>query len=157
MGRNETEIFTTGREIMTMAGTYEQLEMDFGHKTTGYSKEWDNHETKYEKLNDLDMYQKSAKATAIYPRDYSIVYPAIGLAGEAGEVANKVKKLLRDGQELTPELKEKIGDEIGDVLWYCAVLADDLDIKFSDIANRNLLKLANRQEKGKLHGAGDDR
>ena len=64
-----------------------QLELDLGHKTTGYSSEWDQ----YSRLDDLDMYQKSAKATAIYPRDYSIVYPAIGLAGEAGEVANKVK------------------------------------------------------------------
>ena len=130
-----------------------QLELDLGHKTTGYSSEWD----KYSRLDDLDMYQKSAKATAIYPKDYSIVYPALGLAGEAGEVGNKVKKLLRDGQELTPELKEKIGDEIGDVLWYCAVLADDLGQSLSEIANRNLLKLANRQEKGTLHGSGDDR
>tara|TARA_B100000902_G_scaffold358056_1_gene372902 strand:+ start:499 stop:912 length:414 start_codon:yes stop_codon:yes gene_type:complete len=130
-----------------------QLELDLGHKTTGYSSEWDQ----YSRLDDLDMYQKSAKATAIYPRDYSIVYPAIGLAGEAGEVANKVKKLLRDGQELTDELKLKIGDEIGDVLWYCAVLADDLGVSMSEIANRNLLKLANRQKLGTIHGSGDDR
>tara|TARA_X000000368_G_C22800640_1_gene610145 strand:- start:188 stop:592 length:405 start_codon:yes stop_codon:yes gene_type:complete len=130
-----------------------QLELDLGHKTTGYSSEWDQ----YSRLDDLDMYQKSAKATAIYPRDYSIVYPAIGLAGEAGEVANKVKKLLRDNQELTDELKQKIGDEIGDVLWYCAVLADDLGVSLSDIANRNLEKLANRQKLGTIHGSGDER
>ena len=130
-----------------------QLELDLGHKTTGYSTEWDQ----YSRLDDLDMYQKSAKATAIYPRDYSIVYPAIGLAGEAGEVANKVKKLIRDNPDMTDDIKEKIGDEIGDVLWYCAVLADDLGQSLSEIANRNLLKLANRQKLGKLHGSGDKR
>ena len=130
-----------------------QLELDLGHKTTGYSSEWDQ----YSRLDDLDMYQKSAKATAIYPRDYSIVYPAIGLAGEAGEVANKVKKLIRDNPDMTDDIKEKIGDEIGDVLWYCAVLADDLGESLSEIANRNLLKLANRQKLGKLHGSGDKR
>jgi NTP pyrophosphatase (non-canonical NTP hydrolase) len=130
-----------------------QLELDLGHKTTGYSSEWDQ----YSRLDDLDMYQKSAKATAIYPRDYSIVYPAIGLAGEAGEVANKVKKLIRDNPDMTDDIKEKIGDEIGDVLWYCAVLADDLGQSLSEIANRNLLKLANRQKLGKLHGSGDKR
>jgi NTP pyrophosphatase (non-canonical NTP hydrolase) len=130
-----------------------QLELDLGHKTTGYSSEWDQ----YSRLDDLDMYQKSAKATAIYPRDYSIVYPAIGLAGEAGEVANKVKKLIRDNPDMTDDIKEKIGDEIGDVLWYCAVLADDLGQSLSEIANRNLEKLANRQKLGKLHGSGDKR
>ena len=130
-----------------------QLELDLGHKTTGYSSEWDQ----YSRLDDLDMYQKSAKATAIYPRDYSIVYPAIGLAGEAGEVANKVKKLIRDNPDMTDDIKEKIGDEIGDVLWYCAVLADDLGQSLSEIANRNLLKLANRQKLGKVHGSGDKR
>ena len=130
-----------------------QLELDLGHKTTGYSSEWDQ----YSRLDDLDMYQKSAKATAIYPRDYSIVYPAIGLAGEAGEVANKVKKLIRDNPDMTDDIKEKIGDEIGDVLWYCAVLADDLGQSLSEIANRNLEKLANRQKLGTLHGSGDKR
>ena len=103
------------------------------------------------------MYQKSAKATAIYPRDYSIVYPAIGLAGEAGEVANKVKKLIRDNPNMSDDIKKSIGDEIGYVLWYCAVLADDLGESLSEIANRNLEKLANRQKLGKLHGSGDKR
>ena len=130
-----------------------QLELDLGHKTTGYSSEWDQ----YSRLDDLDMYQKSAKATAIYPRDYSIVYPAIGLAGEAGEVANKVKKLIRDNPDMTDDIKEKIGDEIGDVLWYCAVLADDLGQSLSEIANRNLIKLENRQKLSKLHGSADKR
>ena len=130
-----------------------QLELDLGHKTTGYSSEWDQ----YSRLDDLDMYQKSAKATAIYPRDYSIVYPAIGLAGEAGEVANKVKKLIRDNPNMSDDIKKSIGDEIGYVLWYCAVLADDLGESLSEIANRNLEKLANRQKLGKLHGSGDKR
>ena len=130
-----------------------QLELDLGHKTTGYSSEWDQ----YSRLDDLDMYQKSAKATAIYPRDYSIVYPAIGLAGEAGEVANKVKKLIRDNPNMSDDIKKSIGDEIGDVLWYCAVLADDLGQSLSEIANRNLEKLANRQKLGTLHGSGDKR
>ena len=130
-----------------------QLELDLGHKTTGYSSEWDQ----YSRLDDLDMYQKSAKATAIYPRDYSIVYPAIGLAGEAGEVANKVKKLIRDNPDMTDDIKEKIGDEIGDVLWLSLIHISDLGQSLSEIANRNLLKLANRQKLGKLHGSGDKR
>ena len=102
-------------------------------------------------------YQEMAKTTAIYDKQHKILYPALGLAGEAGEVANKVKKLIRDGYENNKDYREDIGHEICDVLWYCAVLADDIGCKLSDIANLNLIKLANRKEKGTIHGSGDNR
>ena len=107
---------------------------------------------------DFNSYQRVAKSTAIYPATHKILYPALGLAGEAGEVANKVKKLVRDGTSSLPkEWKEQIGSEIGDVLWYCAVLADDLGISLGKIASENETKLQNRKNKGTLQGSGDTR
>ena len=107
---------------------------------------------------DFNSYQRTAKTTAIYPATHKILYPALGLAGEAGEVANKVKKLVRDGTSSLPkEWKEQIGSEIGDVLWYCAVLADDLGISLGKIASENETKLQNRKNKGTLQGSGDTR
>ena len=102
---------------------------------------------------EFNDYQKWAKELAIYPRDYAIVYPAMGLAGEAGEVANKVKKLLRD-KKLD---KEAVADELGDVLWYVATLAADLDMDMGDIAQRNVDKLNDRRDRQKLQGDGDTR
>jgi len=107
---------------------------------------------------DFNSYQRIAKTTAIYPATHKILYPALGLAGEAGEVANKVKKLVRDGTSSLPkEWKEQIGSEIGDVLWYCAVLADDLGISLGKIASQNEIKLQNRKKKGTISGSGDTR
>ena len=107
---------------------------------------------------DFNSYQRTAKTTAIYPATHKILYPALGLAGEAGEVANKVKKLVRDGTSSLPkEWKEQIGSEIGDVLWYCAVLADDLGISLGKIASQNEIKLQNRKKKGTISGSGDTR
>ena len=107
---------------------------------------------------DFNSYQRIAKTTAIYPATHKILYPALGLAGEAGEVANKVKKLVRDGTSSLPkEWKEQIGSEIGDVLWYCAVLADDLGISLGKIASENETKLQNRKKKGTISGSGDTR
>ena len=107
---------------------------------------------------DFNSYQRMAKTTAIYPATHKILYPALGLAGEAGEVANKVKKLVRDGTSSLPkEWKEQIGSEIGDVLWYCAVLADDLGISLGKIASENETKLQNRKKKGTISGSGDTR
>ena len=127
-----------------------QLELDLGAQS--------NESNKYKKVSDLDMYQQVAKTTAIYPREQAIIYPTLGLTGEAGEVANKVKKIIRDGTNKNNEdLVQAISSEIGDVLWYCAVLADDIGCKLSDIANANLVKLANRKEKGTIHGSGDKR
>jgi len=127
-----------------------QLELELGTVTN------ENH--KYKKISDLDMYQQVAKTTAIYPREQAIIYPTLGLTGEAGEVANKVKKIIRDGSNSKDEkLVSEIKAEIGDCLWYIAVLADDFNIKLSDIASANIEKLANRQKNGTIHGSGDTR
>ena len=127
-----------------------QLELDLGAQS--------NESNKYKKVSDLDMYQKVALTTAIYPREQAIIYPTLGLTGEAGEVANKVKKIIRDGSDKNDDsLVSEIKSEIGDCLWYIAVLADDIGCKLSDIANANLIKLANRKEKGTIHGSGDKR
>ena len=127
-----------------------QLELELGAQS--------NESNKYKKVSDLDMYQQVAKTTAIYPREQAIIYPTLGLTGEAGEVANKVKKIIRDGTNKNNEnLVQEISAEIGDCLWYISVLADDIGVKLSDIANGNLEKLANRRKKGTIHGSGDKR
>ena len=127
-----------------------QLELELGAQS--------NESNKYKKVSDLDMYQKVAKQTAIYPREQAIIYPTLGLTGEAGEVANKVKKIIRDGTNKNNEnLVQEISAEIGDCLWYISVLADDIGVKLSDIANGNIEKLANRKKKGTIHGSGDTR
>ena len=143
----QIKIFTTSRKITMREG---QLELDLGVRTN------ENH--KYNRISDLDMYQQVAKTTAIYPREQAIIYPTLGLTGEAGEVANKVKKIIRDGTNKNNEnLVQEISAEIGDCLWYISVLADDIGVKLSDIANSNLEKLENRKKKGTIHGSGDDR
>ena len=105
----------------------------------------------------LNEYQQGALETAVYPEQHRVVYPALGLAGEAGEVADKVKKILRGDSELTPERKVAIVQEIGDVLWYCATLAHDLGFELEDVAKLNYAKLQSRKERGKLAGDGDQR
>jgi len=94
-----------------------------------------------------------AAQTAIYKQEYQIVYPALGLAAEAGEVANKVKKIIRDG-ELD---HNSIVAELGDCLWYLAALCRDLNVDMADVAAENLQKLQGRMERGTLAGSGDNR
>ena len=108
---------------------------------------------------DLNSYQTSALQTAIYPNMSSnFAYPALGLVGEAGEVADKLKKVIRDnGGELTQPVKDAVAKELGDVLWYLAILAYELDYDLNTIAQGNLDKLASRQERGVLSGSGDNR
>lgn len=106
----------------------------------------------------LDAYQAEASSTAIYPKQFSIMYPSLGLAAEAGEVANKVKKIYRDnGGLIDDQIRQAVADEVGDVLWYVACLSKDLNIPLSEIAQRNLDKLKSRLERGVIGGSGDNR
>ena len=103
-------------------------------------------------------YQEKAVATAIYGAGNTIIYPALGLANEAGEVLGKIKKVLRDNNgEFTEETNKAIGAEIGDVLWYMAALCRDLNIQLDDVANSNIEKLLDRQKRNVIQGSGDNR
>jgi len=103
-------------------------------------------------------YQTQAVKTAIYDDADYIVYPALGLLSEAGEVAGKVKKVLRDNKgNFTPELREQIADEVGDVLWYLASLCSDLGVDMASVAQKNLNKLNSRMARGVIQGSGDNR
>lgn len=106
----------------------------------------------------LDEYQQHALETAIYPESQRIIYPTLGLTGEAGEVADKVKKVIRDNElHFTDERKLEIAKEIGDVLWYCASLSHDLGFTLEQIAQMNVDKLRSRQQRQILTGSGDNR
>ncbi len=100
-----------------------------------------------------DFYEERASLTAIYPKEKALEYLALGLTSEAGEVAGKVKKLIRDGKGD----KKAIASEIGDVLWYCAMLAKETKVSLNDIMKDNLKKLYSRKERGTLQGSGDNR
>ena len=100
-----------------------------------------------------DFYEERASITAIYPKEKALEYLALGLTSEAGEVAGKVKKLIRDGKGD----KKAIASEIGDVLWYCAMLAKETKVPLNDIMKDNLKKLYSRKERGTLQGSGDNR
>lgn len=105
-----------------------------------------------------DDYQKMTAATAIYPRSSALEYTTLGLVSEAGEVAGKVKKAIRDDLgALTGQRREEIVDELGDVLWYAARLADELDVPLSVVMEGNLRKLYDRKERDVLGGSGDNR
>ena len=99
-------------------------------------------------------YQALSISSAVYPAKDKITYPMIGLCSEVGEVADKIKKNMRDGNTFS---KEDIKKELGDVLWYVSALANDLDIRLDDIAQSNIFKLQKRLEEDKIHGSGDDR
>ena len=103
-------------------------------------------------------YQAEARKTAVYDPAYAQLYTTLGLSGEAGEVAEQVKKLLRDDHgELTEERKENIRGELGDLLWYAAQVADAFGLDLSDVAHNNVKKLRSRQARGKIQGSGSSR
>ncbi|MEB3322896.1 MAG: nucleoside triphosphate pyrophosphohydrolase family protein [Synechococcaceae cyanobacterium] len=108
---------------------------------------------------DLQAYQRRSRETARYPHAGSnALYPTLGLCGEAGEVAEKVKKVLRDNDgRFDPGAVEQIALELGDVLWYVAQLATELDLRLEDIAEANLTKLASRAARNVIGGSGDRR
>ena len=108
---------------------------------------------------DFNEYQKESRKTAKYPKiGKNFVYPTLGVVGEAGEVAEKVKKVFRDdNKKLTKKRKEEIIKELGDLLWYVAQIATELDVTFESIAKDNLKKLKSRLKRGKIKGDGDNR
>ncbi|MBI4085645.1 MAG: nucleoside triphosphate pyrophosphohydrolase family protein [Candidatus Liptonbacteria bacterium] len=115
----------------------------------------------------FDEYQKLAKKTAVYREaigdllkkpELFYLYSALGLAGETGEVVEKVKKLLRDKKGIVDETsREEIIKEMGDVLWYLAMLAEELKVPFSKVAEANIEKLNSRKDRGTVLGKGDNR
>ena len=97
----------------------------------------------------FNEYQTKSKATAIYPPEQGLAYVSLGLTAEAGEVANKVKKIIRDDNgKLTPERAGSIAQEIGDVLWYAAQIATELGMDLGTVAEENLTKLQSRMDRG---------
>ena len=113
----------------------------------------------------FEDYQTTAMETAIYPDE--LLYPVLGLVGEAGEVAEKVKKFFRDNQfevmcedavaEIPAEKRMEIAKELGDVLWYVTAIASDIGYSLEEVAELNLSKLADRDQRGRLTGSGDNR
>lgn len=107
-----------------------------------------------------------ALETAVYPKEFKVIYPALGMNGEAGEVADKVKKIIRDsvivrdsqGSVIIPDDKrEELAKEIGDVFWYVATMSYDIGYSLEEIAVMNYHKLKSRQQRKKLNGEGDNR
>ena len=105
----------------------------------------------------LNEYQGHALETAVYPIEGKIIYPILGLAGEAGEVADKYKKIVRGDKTLDSKTRDALVGEVGDVLWYIAVLSADLGFTLEEVAQINVQKLSSRQERGVLKGDGDTR
>jgi NTP pyrophosphatase (non-canonical NTP hydrolase) len=106
----------------------------------------------------FDEYQKRAMTTAVYPKQHALAYTALGLAGEAGEVANKVAKIFRDRDGKPSNLDaDNIFGELGDCCWLIAALAHEFGWRLEDIVQHNLRKLDDRKYRGTLGGSGDDR
>jgi NTP pyrophosphatase (non-canonical NTP hydrolase) len=108
---------------------------------------------------DLNAYQEGARRTARYPDvGANPIYPTLGLCGESGEVADKVKKVLRDQDGVfSEEVRHALKLELGDVLWYVAQLASELGFGLDEIATANLDKLASRAARNVIAGSGDER
>ncbi len=107
----------------------------------------------------FEEYQKLSRQSAKYPTcGASFVYPTLGLASEAGEVADKFKKIIRDENGIISEHKKtEIAKELGDVLWYVSQISSELNIPLDEVAKLNLEKLRSRMERGKISGSGDNR
>lgn len=107
----------------------------------------------------FNEYQETASKTAVYPgrgAETGIMHAALGLNGESGEVAEKIKKMIRDNPP-NEEVRENIRKELGDVLWYSAELASQFSLTLEEIAEANVRKLSSRQERSMLRGSSDDR
>lgn len=107
----------------------------------------------FEGEDSFDDYQKKARTFAIYDKKWRVLYPAYGIASEAGEVSDKIKKWIRDGAHD----KAEIAKELGDLLWYIAIMAGDLGYDLSEVAKMNIDKLSSRKQRDKIKGSGDNR
>jgi len=105
----------------------------------------------------LNEYQEKAKVTAVFPQEHALAYLTLGLAGEAGEVANKAKKIIRGDKLNEVDARGAIAAELGDVLWYLAVLAAELDVTLDQLAVANVAKLSSRSKRNQIKGSGDNR
>ena len=107
----------------------------------------------------FNQYQTKSRKTAGYPAiGHPVIYPTLGLTNEAGEVAGKIKKVFRDQDgQISAETREALKAELGDVLWYLAQVATELDLTLDEIAEYNIKKLYSRLERGKFRGDGDNR
>ncbi len=107
----------------------------------------------------FEEYQVESRKTAIYPnKDNNFLYPILGLAGETGEVAEKVKKLIRDrDNNISQEFKDSLAGELGDVLWYISQICSEFGLKLEDVVCRNMDKINSRMQREKIHGDGDNR
>jgi NTP pyrophosphatase (non-canonical NTP hydrolase) len=111
----------------------------------------------------LNEYQQAALETAQYPdRGNNVIYPSLGLAGEAGEAVDKVKKIWRNlgvtsGREYLASQRLELAKEIGDVMWYVAALADEIGFDLESVAAMNMAKLKDRKERGVIKSEGDNR
>lgn len=107
---------------------------------------------------ELNNYQEQAATTAQYPKEIGLVYTTLGLSGEAGELANKVKKILRGDYTVdNPDLHDALKQELGDCLWYVAMIASELHVLLDQVAQLNLDKLQDRTERDMVKGSGDNR
>lgn len=102
-------------------------------------------------------YQEESATTAVYPKERGLEYTVLGLVGEAGELANKVKKIIRGDVGNVAGVRMELSSELGDVLWYLSAIATELNVPLDDIARENLRKLFDRKERGVLKGSGDTR
>lgn len=107
-----------------------------------------------ENNNLLSGYTDFVVKMKVYPEEHKVTYPALGLCGEAGEIAEKVKKSLRGDKPLD---NFQLVLELGDVLWYITALAEDLGYSLEDVLVANIEKLSSRKERGMIKGDGDNR
>jgi len=111
------------------------------------------------KIEEFTTYQRESRKTwNLIHTDHPIVYPTLGLANEAGEVAGKIKKIFRDKQgQISDEDREALKQELGDVLWYLTQICTELNLTLEEVAEANITKLFSRLERGKIRGEGDNR
>jgi NTP pyrophosphatase (non-canonical NTP hydrolase) len=106
----------------------------------------------------FNEYQIKSRKFAIYrKKNNNLIYPLLGLIGESGEIAEKIKRVIRGDTKFDKKLQIETAKELGDVLWYLSQLASELNIKLEDVANNNIKKLESRKERNKIKGKGDNR